>query len=636
MYTANDAIDIWIVERALGQGGMGSVYRCHNRDARRILAAIKVLDYGLKRSPKARARFVREAEILFSLDHPNIVKVRNVRLDADPPYLEMEFVEGGSLERRIADGPVDAPSTLRWLRQLASALSYLHGRGIRHRDIKPSNILVNARGDATLVDFGIATEADGSTLSESGQAMGSVAYVPPEWVHVGALDPVKWDLYALGVCAYEALTGLTAFGVPSGGMSTQRFYQVLTAKQGHAPLDPGLDVPFALRELVRDMTNADPEARIVSAAAVLARAEQVDLADIRPDYTFPDSRGGEPPKRGAAETPRGGTMVPDEPFRPSNATTPPDAFASRPFVRPTAAGFSPGAGTLAPLPEDPEPVGGAPAGPPTASTVERRNSRAQASGGPAPVRPTPRSESAGRGSSGALRWIGGALAVGVLIAGAWALGRAGGGGVEAPKSAPAPALVAPLPPPASSPAPPSEPVPVAVPAVADVHPTAPTSPARPVDAAKKPTESPASVPASPAPDAAVVSAPGKAGPAITNAQLASWLAKHPDWQHDAVLAANKADDKYLRGWEGLTPPAGKEGAPAVAVTWGLASAYCSGHGGLAAVDAEPLKWSEGAVQPWMEYRQEAGKPRWRRDDGVVSPQVELTQSGVFIGFRCAR
>ena len=106
-----DEIDIWVVERALGQGGMGSVYRCHNREARRILAAIKVLDPSVSRVPSAKARFVREAEILFRLDHPGIVKVRNVRMEIDTPYLEMEFVDGVGLNERIGDGPtpVDQP-----------------------------------------------------------------------------------------------------------------------------------------------------------------------------------------------------------------------------------------------------------------------------------------------------------------------------------------------------------------------------------------------------------------------------------------------------------------------------------------------------------------------------------------------
>lgn len=223
MYQEGDEIDIWKVEKSLGAGGMGSVYRCHNRSARRILAAIKVLDAALTRHASIRNRFIREAEILFSLDHPHIVKVRNVRIDANPPYLEMEFVEGESLESRLARGSVPVADAIAMATQMADALVYLHARGIRHRDIKPSNILVQRDGRAKLVDFGIATEADNATLSEGGQVFGSVAFVPPEWARPGELDPVLWDLYALGICLFEALTGAVAFDIPASGSPSSAF-----------------------------------------------------------------------------------------------------------------------------------------------------------------------------------------------------------------------------------------------------------------------------------------------------------------------------------------------------------------------------------------------------------------------------
>src|SRR5690349_3312030 len=121
---------------------MGSVYRCHNRTATRILAAIKVLEGGLKRYPEAEARFIRAAEILFQLDHPNIVKVRNIRTETDPPYLEMEFVAGSSLDERLRRGPLPYPEAVAIMRQGAEAIAYLHAKGIRHRDIKPANLLL--------------------------------------------------------------------------------------------------------------------------------------------------------------------------------------------------------------------------------------------------------------------------------------------------------------------------------------------------------------------------------------------------------------------------------------------------------------------------------------------------------------
>ncbi len=286
MRTPGEQIDVWVIDAPLGQGGMGSVYRCHNAAASRILAAIKVLDLDTRNNPRLRARFIREAEILFALDHPNIVKVRNVRMDADPPYIEMEFVNGESLEDRIARAPLAGEEAQRILGPIAQALQYLHERGIRHRDIKPSNIVIQLNEIARLVDFGIATEIDRGTVSEGNQALGSAWYVPPEWVRPNELDPVRWDIYAFGVVLFEALTGQSAFPVPVSGTPGQRFLQVLMAKQGHAPLDPGPNLPVDLRALVRDMTVPDPLARVQTAAEVAERLRGVDLNRVDASWRF--------------------------------------------------------------------------------------------------------------------------------------------------------------------------------------------------------------------------------------------------------------------------------------------------------------------------------------------------------------
>lgn len=569
MFLPNDAIDIWVVERSLGQGGMGSVYRCHNRDARRILAAIKVLDYGLKRSPKARARFVREAEILCGLDHPNIVKARNVRLDVDPPYIEMEFVEGTSLERRISESRLDPRWVLAMLRQLASALEYMHGRGIRHRDIKPSNVLARDDGAVVLVDFGIATEEDGSTLTEQGSAMGSVSYVPPEWVLMSKPDPVKWDLYALGVVLYEALTGQAAFETPSGSMNAQRFHQVLQAKQNHPPLDPGGHVPVGLRALVRDLTRSNPDERLDTAAELSRRAGLVDMDHVEPTFRFFDSQ------------PAARTIIPESDLGGRSAagdTMPPEASAVHARPRPQAPrrGFSAWA-WVSPL------VAGAAA---LALWVGMRPRESEVVV-PTELASVPDAPAAERAEAT----------------------------VEA---APAPPVEPPAEP---SPAP----EPVAVAAKGSVP-----RPSEVASSAGSASTAPATSPA-----ASVSVAVPKSGPPVTHGQLATWLADHPEWQHDAAVADARADEKYLRGWTGASPPPGREGSPAVGVTWGLAKAYCASRGGLAALAAEPLTWS-GADLPWLEYRSDSGAPAWRRDDGAVSDRVDATQSNVSIGFRCGK
>ncbi|MEZ4238650.1 MAG: serine/threonine-protein kinase [Myxococcota bacterium] len=270
MYQPGDEIDIWVVEQALGRGGMGSVYRCHNRAAKRILAAVKVLDGTLKRFPEAEARFVREADILGQLDHPNIVKVRNVRPDADPPYIEMEFAAGESLEDVLRRGSVTFGEALALMRQFADAVAYLHRMGIFHRDIKPANLLVD-RDRAKLVDFGLAVEQDASRITQQGVAFGTVSYAPPEWITPERLDPARWDVYGLGVVFWELLTGRVAFPVSGQGTARQQAMQVIVAKQGHPPLDPGDAYHDDVRRLIGEMTRADPDERTISAAAVVER-----------------------------------------------------------------------------------------------------------------------------------------------------------------------------------------------------------------------------------------------------------------------------------------------------------------------------------------------------------------------------
>lgn len=276
MLEPGDQIDIWVIDKRLGAGGMGSVYRCHNRDAHRILAAIKVLESHVSQHPEARKRFIREAEILFSLEHRNIVKVRNVRVEGATPYIEMEFVRGQSIEDRLGSvGPIPVAECMPLFTQIASALAYLHERGVRHRDIKPANLLLTSTGDIKLVDFGLAMEADTSRLTQGNMSFGTVSYAPPEWVDPERLDPVLWDLYATGVVFWEMLTGQVAFPVSGEGSARQQAFQVVMSKQNHAPLDPGDTYPEALRALIRHLTQGDPHKRLDSAAKLLNQLQAI-------------------------------------------------------------------------------------------------------------------------------------------------------------------------------------------------------------------------------------------------------------------------------------------------------------------------------------------------------------------------
>lgn len=272
MLQVGERIDEWIVEGSLGAGGTASVYRCRNGNADRIVAALKVLDVGALVQAGARERLAREGEVLHGLEHPGIVRVHGVRPGSAPPYLVMELIEGDKLSTRLTQAgamPLEKAEAL--LEKLADAVAYLHQKGIQHRDIKPQNILLSDGDQPILVDFGLVLESGASRLTADGLRMGTVSYVPPEWADPTAIDPVKWDVYSLGTVFWEVLVGRRAFPLPDDTDPSTGALQVMAEKRRHPPLDPGPDVPFYLRLLIRDMTHPDPRERPADAGAVLAR-----------------------------------------------------------------------------------------------------------------------------------------------------------------------------------------------------------------------------------------------------------------------------------------------------------------------------------------------------------------------------
>ena len=220
MHEAGARIDVWVVDSILGQGGMGSVYRCHNQDVPGFQAAVKVLSL---RDEKASGRLSREANILRKLDHPSIVKVWDYWLTTSPPYMVMDLVEGERLSAVIRRGGLSMHRAIGLTVQIADALDYAHLRGVWHRDIKPSNILIQVGGRATLVDFGIAlmsTDAQ-TTATREKLPPGTASYAPPEWLERSELDLTRWDIYSLGVVFWEALTGRRAFPNQPGNAPQQ-------------------------------------------------------------------------------------------------------------------------------------------------------------------------------------------------------------------------------------------------------------------------------------------------------------------------------------------------------------------------------------------------------------------------------
>lgn len=192
----------------VGRGGMGVVYKARQRSLGRIVAIKMIRDRELASAVDV-TRFRAEAQSTARLDHPNIVSVYEVGESQGQPFLAMRYVEGTTLARRLADGPISASEAARLLLPVCEAIATAHRQGVLHRDLKPSNILIDEDGNPHVTDFGLAkrVQADGS-LTRSGAIVGTPSYMAPEQA-AGCRGEITYatDVYGLGAVLYQALTG---------------------------------------------------------------------------------------------------------------------------------------------------------------------------------------------------------------------------------------------------------------------------------------------------------------------------------------------------------------------------------------------------------------------------------------------
>jgi len=250
----------------LGAGGMGEVWRAHDANLDREVA-IKLLAPGALSDADTQARFRREALALSRLSHSGIATVFDFDAQEGTPYLVMELVTGGSLETRIAGGPMPFDEVRRIGAAIADALQNAHQNDIVHRDLKPGNVVLTPAGQPKILDFGIATLLGdaGSKLTRTGTILGSLPYMSPEQL-TGDADSPGTDIYALGVLLFEMLTGRRPF-------VKERAEALMFEIFGSAPppvQSLRADVPDDLARLVMACLSKEPSARPDSAAAVSA------------------------------------------------------------------------------------------------------------------------------------------------------------------------------------------------------------------------------------------------------------------------------------------------------------------------------------------------------------------------------
>jgi serine/threonine protein kinase len=259
-----------IVEK-LGGGGMGVVYKAEDTRLHRFVA-LKFLPDELAQDPQALPRFKREAQAASALNHPNICTIYDVGEQDSQYFIAMELLEGQTLQAKIAGRPLPLETFLDLALQIADALEAAHKRSIVHRDLKPSNIFVTSRGDAKLLDFGLAKHlhlgsaptADTPTFSGPitvrGQIVGTIAYMSPEQVQDKATDS-RSDIFSLGAVLYEMATGRCAF---AGESTASVIAEILRGEPRSAKvLNPA--IPDELQRVIGKALEKDPSDRYQSA-----------------------------------------------------------------------------------------------------------------------------------------------------------------------------------------------------------------------------------------------------------------------------------------------------------------------------------------------------------------------------------
>jgi len=205
-----ETISHYRILEKLGEGGMGVVYKAEDTKLGRTVA-LKFLASDLTGDRLHRERFLREAQVVSTLEHQNICTIHEVdETDCGQVFICMACYEGDTLKDIIGRGPVASGDAIRFGLQIARGLAAAHAAGITHRDVKPGNVMVSANGHVRLVDFGLAKLAGQSSLTRSGNAVGTVAYMSPEQARGEAVDE-RSDIWALGVILYEMVTGRRPF-----------------------------------------------------------------------------------------------------------------------------------------------------------------------------------------------------------------------------------------------------------------------------------------------------------------------------------------------------------------------------------------------------------------------------------------
>jgi tetratricopeptide (TPR) repeat protein/tRNA A-37 threonylcarbamoyl transferase component Bud32 len=267
----------YVTLKKLGEGGKGAVYKARDTTLNRIVA-IKVLKSSVL-SEEATSRFIREAQAVAKLNHPNIVSIYDIGKENGEQFFVLEFVDGMNLKELIKtypEGKCDIQTVLRTGIDICSALQYAHSHGVLHRDIKPENILITQESTAKLMDFGLAKMLGQPSITQEGIIVGTVAYVAPE-IALGKGADARSDLYSFGAVLYEAVTGKSPF--PGEDPVKIIFSHIHDYPVSPSRLNP--KIPQSLAECVMKLLEKEPAKRYQTAADLLTVLKDIAEGYLR-------------------------------------------------------------------------------------------------------------------------------------------------------------------------------------------------------------------------------------------------------------------------------------------------------------------------------------------------------------------
>ncbi|APE14466.1 protein kinase domain-containing protein [Mycolicibacterium pallens] len=273
------------VEARIATGGMSTVYRGLDVRLDRPVA-LKVMDARYANDSQFLTRFQREARAVARLKDPGLVAVYDQGLDGSHPFLVMELIEGGTLRELLRErGPMPPHAAAAVLRPVLGGLATAHRAGLVHRDVKPENVLISDDGEVKLVDFGLVRAVAEAGITSTSVILGTAAYLSPEQVSTGAAD-ARSDVYAVGILAYELLTGATPF---TGDNPLTVAYQ----RMDHDVPPPSAaisGVPPQFDEFIGRATARNPDARFADAEEMAGDLDAIAMELGLPKFRVPAPR----------------------------------------------------------------------------------------------------------------------------------------------------------------------------------------------------------------------------------------------------------------------------------------------------------------------------------------------------------